>query len=168
MKKPINLSKYKIYWPYFLFAIFAIVILVNVGYIFIAEKTWRGIYTPSSYKKTSDYNKILEKIQEQRKLGLLVRNNIININNQDYFIESNLVDLNNNLVIGIEVIYKLKYLPDSKYDFDIAGEISAKTFSSANIKLQQPGTWELETVVSHNNKIIQDIHYIIVKPKPSS
>ena len=165
MKKPINIKDFKIYWPYYLFAIFAIVIVVNVAYIFVANKTWRGIYTSGSYQKTSDYNKILEKIQEQRKLGYLVKNDIKKTTSNEYSIETLLTDLNNNLISEIEVIYKLKYLPDEKFDIAYTGQIQAKSFSYVKFKLEHAGTWELETVVSHKDKVIQDIYYFIVKPE---
>lgn len=165
MKKPINIKDFKIYWPYYLFAIFAIVVVVNVAYIFIANKTWRGIYTSGSYQKTSDYNKILEKIQEQRKLGYQIKNNIKKTGHFKFQIETTLTDLNNNVMSGVEVLYKVKYLPDEKLDKVLSGNIVAQAFSYVEFELNKAGTWELETIVSHNNKVIQDIYYFIIKPQ---
>ncbi|MFM7702579.1 MAG: FixH family protein [Alphaproteobacteria bacterium] len=164
MKKPINPSSFKIYWPYYLFAIFAIVVVVNIGYIFVANKTWRGIYTSKAYQKTSDYNKILEKIQEQRKLGFLVKNDIKKFGDNNFKIETFLTDLNNKVMSGINVIYILKYLPDAKFDKVLQGKIQANSFSYIDFKLEHAGTWELETAVSFNDKVIQDIYYFIIKP----
>ena len=165
MKKKFNLGNFKINWPYYLFIMFFIVVTVNISYIFIAKKTWRGIYTAGSYQKTSDYNKILEKIQEQRKLGYQIKNDIKKIGHSKFQIETTLTDLNNNLISGFEVIYKLKYLPDEKFDKALSGNIVAKSFSYIDFELKMAGTWELETAVSHNNNVIQDIYYFLIKPQ---
>lgn len=164
MKKPSKLRNFKIYWPYYLFAIFAIVVVVNLVYIFIANKTWRGIYTSGSYQKTSDYNKILEKIQEQRRLGFMIKNDIKKVSDNSFRIETFLTDLNNQVMSGIKVLYILKYLPDAKYDQGLEGRVQANSLSYVNFKLEHAGTWELETAVSYNDKVIQDIYYFIIKP----
>ncbi|MFM6973089.1 MAG: hypothetical protein ACKOXJ_05730, partial [Alphaproteobacteria bacterium] len=58
----------------------------------------------------------------------------------------------------------LKYLPDAKFDKVLQGKIQANSFSYIDFKLEHAGTWELETAVSFNDKVIQDIYYFIIKP----
>ncbi len=55
--------------PYIFLAFFGIVIVVNLAYIYVAKKTWRGVVTENSYKKGLDYNEVLKAEEEQKKLG---------------------------------------------------------------------------------------------------
>ncbi|MBP7709681.1 MAG: FixH family protein [Rickettsiales bacterium] len=55
--------------PYIFVAFFAVIFLVNFGYIYIAKKTWSGLVTTDSYKKGLNYNDTLKQEEQQKKLG---------------------------------------------------------------------------------------------------
>jgi nitrogen fixation protein FixH len=71
-----KLNDIKIYWPYFLFGIFVVAIVVNIIYIYIAQKTWTGIYTPDAYRKGLEYNQAIKNVEDQYKLGLKINSKI--------------------------------------------------------------------------------------------
>ncbi|OFW81211.1 MAG: hypothetical protein A2887_02880 [Alphaproteobacteria bacterium RIFCSPLOWO2_01_FULL_40_26] len=54
--------------PYIFFIFFAVIIVVNVAYIYISKKTWRGVVTDHSYQKGVNYNQEIESAKQQEKL----------------------------------------------------------------------------------------------------
>jgi nitrogen fixation protein FixH len=58
--------------PYIFVAFFGVILLVNLGYIYIAKKTWSGVFTADSYQKGLNYNDILKQEEQQKKLGWIV------------------------------------------------------------------------------------------------
>ncbi len=151
-------NKFKIYWPYFIFGAFIIVLIVNVAYIFIAKDTWRGIFTENAYKKGLEHNKTLEKTAEQKKLGIQIFTEIKKISNGNFRLDTIVKDKNNNYVQDLKVMYIFKYRPDSKYDFSLMATIDNNRVQRyALAKLMKSGNWEIETAVSNDEFVAQDI-----------
>ena len=67
MTKNHSANKSKI--PYIFIGFFLVVITVNIGYIYIAKKTWRGVVTENSYQKGLGYNDALKQEKKQQELG---------------------------------------------------------------------------------------------------
>lgn len=59
--------------PYIFFAFFGVIILVNICYIYVAKKTWRGVTTENSYQKGLTYNDTLKQVEKQKELGWQVQ-----------------------------------------------------------------------------------------------
>lgn len=55
--------------PYIFVGFFAVVFLVNFFYIYIANKTWRGVATTDAYQKGLNYNDTLKQAEVQKNLG---------------------------------------------------------------------------------------------------
>ena len=51
-----------------LFTFFAVIFAINFAYIYISQKTWRGVATQNSYQKGLEYNKTLEYVKSQKQL----------------------------------------------------------------------------------------------------
>jgi len=62
-------NKIKSKIPYIFFAFFAVVISVNIFYIYISSKTWRGVVAHDSYQKAVKYNDVLDRIKKQNQLN---------------------------------------------------------------------------------------------------
>jgi nitrogen fixation protein FixH len=149
-----KLNNFKIYWPYFLFGIFVVVIIVNIIYIFIAQKTWTGIYTLNSYQKGIEYNQAIKNVEEQYKLGLKINTTITKSNYNNYFITCFVSDKSGDLVNGYDIIYKFKYLPREGFDFQ---EKQYNLISSSyNAIFNMNGKWQLDIIVKKGDKIVQD------------
>jgi nitrogen fixation protein FixH len=58
---------------YFFFAFFAVVLAVNIFYIYISKKTWRGVITDDPYHKGLNYNDTLKEVAKQKVLGWIVK-----------------------------------------------------------------------------------------------
>jgi len=157
-----KLSDIKIYWPYFLFGIFVVAIVVNIVYIYIAQKTWTGIYTPDSYRKGLEYNQTIKNVEDQYKLGLKINSKIEKKTFNSYYIENFVTDKTGNIVNSVDVIYKFKYLPKEGFDFD---EIRNNTsFSSVIANFRLNGKWQLNIIVKKGDKIVQDLIEFDINP----
>ena len=159
-------NKFKIYWPYFIFGSFIVVLIVNIAYVVVANDTWRGLFTENSYKKGLNHNRTLEKAEEQKKLGITIFTSIKKSSAGIFLIETLVKDKDYNPIPNLKVFYRIKYLPDSKYDFDAQSKQSGSTFSTAIITLPKSGDWEIETVASNGEFVAQDIKDLTVVRNP--
>ena len=159
---------FKIYWPYFIFGAFLVVLAVNITYVVVANKTWRGLFTENSYKKGLDYNKILKKVEEQKKLGIEISTITRSGVGNSFDIETFIKDKNDNFIADLKVIYTLRYKPDPKYDFSINALNSDRIFRRASINLSKNGDWEIETAVSNEEFVAQDVRFINVSSNKSN
>jgi nitrogen fixation protein FixH len=55
--------------PYIFVAFFAVIIAINIIYIYLAKSTWRGVTTEDSYQKGLSYNEVLKQEKKQQELG---------------------------------------------------------------------------------------------------
>ena len=55
--------------PYIFIAFFAVIIVVNLIYIYLSQKSWRGVIFPDSYRRGVEYNETLKLEEAQKKLG---------------------------------------------------------------------------------------------------
>ena len=159
-------NKFKIYWPYLIFGSFIIVLIVNIAYVVVANDTWRGLFTENSYKKGLGHNRTLEKAEEQKKLGITIFTSIKKSSDGVFLIETLAKDKNYQIIPDLKVFYRIKYRPDSKYDFDIQAKKSDRAFSTAIIYLPKSGDWEIETIVSNGEFVAQDVKDLTVIINP--
>jgi nitrogen fixation protein FixH len=156
-------NKFRIYWPYFIFGAFIIVLIVNIVYVVVANDTWRGVFTENSYRKGLEHNKTLEKVEEQKKLGIQIFTSIKKMSEVDFRIDTLVKDKNNKYIPNLKVFYSFRYKPDSKYDFSLNAEVTNDEISRYVLaKLQKSGNWEIETAVSNSEFVVQDIKTLTV------
>jgi hypothetical protein len=160
-------NKFKIYWPYFIFGSFIVVLIVNVAYVVIANDTWRGLFTENSYKKGLNHNRTLEKAEEQKKLGITIVTSIKKSSEGVFLITTLVKDKNYQTIPNLKVFYRIKYLPDSKYDFNVQSTQNNNIFRTAIVNLLRSGDWEIETVVSNGEFVAQDVKNLTVIINPN-
>jgi hypothetical protein len=160
-------NKFKIYWPYFIFGSFIVVLIVNIAYVVVANDTWRGLFTENSYKKGLNHNRTLEKAEEQKKLGITIVTSIKKSSDGVFLISTFVKDKNYETIPNLKVFYRIKYLPDSKYDFNVQSKQNDNIFRTAIINLLKSGDWEIETVVSNGEFVAQDVKNLTVVINPN-
>ena len=160
-------NKFKIYWPYFIFGSFIVVLIVNIAYVVVANDTWRGLFTENSYKKGLNHNRTLEKAEGQKQLGITIFTTIKKASAGIFLIETLVKDKDYKIIPDLKVFYRIKYLPDSKYDFDANSEQNDRIFRKAIINLPKSGDWEIETVVSNGEFVAQDVKDLTVVINPN-
>lgn len=94
--------------PYIFVAFFAVIIAINLGYIYIAKTTWRGVATENSYQKGLNYNEVLKQEKKQQELGWSVDSRITQIGLRKSLILVAPVDKNSNPIkdANISIFFK--------------------------------------------------------------
>ena len=59
--------------PWIFAAFFSTFIIVDIAYIIIAEKTWRGMATEDGYQKGLKYNQTISAVKKQKELGWILQ-----------------------------------------------------------------------------------------------
>ena len=125
--------------PYVFFIFFAVIFVVDVFYIYLSKKTWRGLVTEDSYYKGLHYNDLIAKAKKQKELGWQMKISYRNLQNKSGEITILLFDKNNKKISnasvsvnfkrptqdGQDFYHELKYVNDAykaKIDFPLAGQ----------------------------------------------
>ena len=76
----------------------------------------------------------------------------------NYRIETAVKDKNNQYIPDLKILYSFKYIPDSKYDFALSAvDYNDRIFRYVDTKLTKNGRWEIETAVSNDEFVAQDV-----------
>ena len=145
-----------------LFTFFAIIFAINFGYIYIAQKTWRGIYTPDSYRKGLEYNKTLEYVKLQKKLGWTLEIKFMNGKNNAKDLSACLFDKNNHLIKDAKLIVKIVRPTQEGHDF-VQDLIPQNGCYFAKISFPLKGQWDFEIQAFKGDNIFQEVRRYIVQ-----
>lgn len=139
--------------PYIFFAFFAVVIAVNVFYIYLSRSSWTGVISKDAYKEGLHYNKIIDSSIKQKKLGWSVE--VLNTRtSQDKILMKFIVrDKNDDRVKGAQITAHFKRLDNDKNDFDvmIQNHEGAEGVYQTEVFFPQKGRWEAEFEVRKND-----------------
>lgn len=149
-----NLVQKKSKIPYIFFAFFAVVISVNSYYIYISQKSWRGVVTENSYQKGLKYNETIKEASKQQQLGwkLDVKQNRIDDFTIELFLD--LRDKNSVKIsdAAIEILFKRP--AQDGYDFKVkanADKQSGLYLLKANFPFI--GQWDAEITIRKDDQI---------------
>lgn len=168
----INFKNLKLYWPYFIFGIFVITILINIAYVFIARDSWFGIFKYTDTQKDQIGTKgIEEKIKEQRKLGIQINTTIKNFAYNRYGLETFVSNNKGEMMNDLKVLYVFKNIDNPQLDFSRWGQTSTNIVFYDEFSLPSPGKWYIETKVTFLDFTASDLRAIILeepKNEPTS
>lgn len=127
--------------PYFFFAFFAVVFMVDISYIYISKKTWRGVVTQDSYQKGLKYNEVLEAQKKQQELGWKVRMLFENKGNKKGILKVTLLDKNLEKIKKAKVIVNLRLPVQEGFDFEKEMNLVGD-FYVAELEFPIKGQWD--------------------------
>ena len=160
----INFKNLKLYWPYFIFGIFVITILINIAYVFIARDSWFGIFkSTGSQKGQINTKEIEEKIKEQRKLGIQINTIIKNFAYNRYGLETFVSNNKGQMMNNLKVSYVFKNIDNSQLDFSRWAQSSTNIVFYDEFSLPSPGKWYIETKVTFSDFTASDLKAIILE-----
>lgn len=145
-----------------LFAFFAVIFTINFAYIYISQKTYRGIYTENSYQKGLEYNKTLEYVKSQKKLGFRFEIKYSNSKNNAGELTACLFDKNNIPIKNAKVLTKIIRPTQEGYDFQ--QDLMPKNncyFAKINFPLK--GQWLFEIQAFKGDDVFQETKRYIVQ-----
>lgn len=146
--------------PYFFFVFFGVVFAVNFFYIYISQKTWRGVVTKDSYQKGLNYNDTLKQVENQKNLGWQVKISYQPQENGGHITVA-LLDDKSVPITDAKIYASFKRPIQEGFDFD--QEIPFQDGSyQADIVFPLKGQWDAEiTITKGEDSFVEVKRYII-------
>jgi len=157
-----NTEKKRSKIPYIFVAFFAVILVVNIFYIYVAKKTWRGVSTENSYQKGLQYNDTLQKAKDQEELGWKVNVTYTAIAERKGKILVQLLDKDAHLITDATISLHCKRPVQAGYDFTLPLNFSG-VFYKTEVEFPFKGQWEVEIFVTKGGDSFQDIRRYIVQ-----
>ena len=149
-------------WVFIIF--FSTFIIVDVVYIVIAEKTWRGLVTENGYQKGLKYNQVIDAAKEQKKLGWNMQIKYHSRKTKTGNLQVNLLDKNHHVISDAILSINIKRPVQEGKDFVINLKFDSKTSNyQSYVDFPMIGQWDLEIIAKKNDDVYQDLKRIVVR-----
>jgi nitrogen fixation protein FixH len=148
--------------PYIFLAFFGVIFLVNIFYIYLANKTWRGIVTEGSYQKGINYNQILELAKIQKTIGWKINLKYTKQSNQSGALTVDIVDKNQTKITDAIVSVTFKRPTQEGFDFAETLKFTKGTYRG-DIKFPLPGQWDVEVSAVRGEESAHEVKRYIIQ-----
>jgi nitrogen fixation protein FixH len=153
-------KKYK-FIPYLFIIFFAVIFAVDFTYIYIAKKSWRGVYTKNAYQKGLQYNQILKQREQQKELGWLMKFNFEQLPENIILVTVNLIDKEGRSIKGAKLNAKILRPIQEGLDFTQDFKEINNSYQ-AKIKFPLLGQWEVQFKAKKGDNIIEKTKRYVV------
>lgn len=148
--------------PYIFLIFFAIIFIVDSFYIYLANKSWRGVATQDSYQKGLKYNETLEYVKLQKNLGWKFDIKFISLENNVGELKVCLNDKNKKTINDAKIVAKLTRPTQEGFDFE-QNLIPQNNCYFAKINFPLKGQWSFEIQAFKGDKILQETKRYIIR-----
>jgi len=148
--------------PYIFFVFFAVIFAVNFFYIYISQKTWRGLATDDAYQKGLHYNQILEAEKKQKELGWKMAISYRNLGENKGVLEIDLKDKNSQKISDAEIEVNFKRPTQEGKDFSQKLKFRDGVFK-ADISFPLKGQWDFEIRAVRGEDVFQETDRNIIQ-----
>lgn len=148
--------------PYIFFAFFVVVIAVNIAFIYISKKTWRGVVTQDSYQKGVDYNQTLNQVKQQRDLGWKMVPKYTRTGPNRGILSVIVTDSNGAFVDKAEVYVIFKRPTQEGFDTSFPLQNIGGAYSN-KVSLPLSGQWDVEIVVTRGEDVFQEVKRYVIQ-----
>ncbi len=147
--------------PYIFVAFFIVIFSVDIFYIYLSNKTWRGVVTENSYQKGLNYNETLKQADQQKKLGWLVeiKYNKISQNKGNLLIK---LQDKKSLLQDVSIHVDFKRPIQEGYDFSQDILFKNGTYQ-AEVNFPLLGQWNAEFTITRNGDIYKETKRLIIQ-----
>lgn len=149
--------------PYFFFIFFAIFITVDIAFIYISKKTWRGTVTEDSYEKGRKYNRTILANKKQKELNWSGDISQKFIENQKSLLIFSLKDDAGQFIKNANI--KLKLVRPTQTGFDFEDKLFFNKFNNKyqkEVNFPLKGLWKIEVQAFVGDKIFQYVQRIVI------
>ncbi len=168
MSKKSEPQKSKI--PYVFFAFFAVIFAVNIFYIYLSNKSWRGIASQDSYQKGLHYNQTLKQAQKQKELGwkiIIKFQPIAEKNSQKnsarkIILVIDLQDNKSQKISDAEVEVEFKRPIQEGFDFKQKLKF-VDGFYQSEVTLPLRGQWDFAVLATKNEDSFQEVKRYVIQ-----
>ncbi len=149
-------------FPHILFIFFAIIFAVDATYIYIANKTWRGVVTQDGYQKGLNYNSTIDAMKKQQQLGWKMNVTYKNLGNKVGQLVIDLKDAQNSKIKNAVVVVKFKRPTQEGQDFLQSLSYQNSQYQ-AKINFPLIGLWDFEVQATSAAGTMQEVKRYIVQ-----
>ena len=147
---------------YFFFAFFAIVLVVNIFYIYISKKTWRGVVTDDPYHKGLNYNDTLEEVAKQKVLGWTVKIDLRSTSTKQGNLMITVQDKNLLYIKNAEIYVTFKRPAQEGLDFVLPVPFEDGIYK-ARVNFPLEGQWDAEVAIKKDQDTYQDVRRYVIQ-----
>jgi nitrogen fixation protein FixH len=148
--------------PYIFFAFFAVIFAVDFFYIYLSNKTWRGVVTQNPYQKGLKYNEVLKASERQEQLGFVLEMKYQKLAEKRGEISLKIFDKNSRKITDAKVLLKFKRPTQEGFDFEKEAKFLSGEYS-AEIDFPLKGQWDVEVLAQRNGDIFQQVKRYVVQ-----
>lgn len=159
MPNPIKKSKI----PYFFVVFFAVFIMVDISYIFISSKTYRGVVSKDAYEKGIDHNQILQLVDQQKKLGWKVEIEFTNLGNSKGILKVMAIDKDQRNLNSAKIHAIIRRPTQEGIDFEVDLKNVENGWFEAVIDFPKKGQWEFEIIIKNSSEILQVVKKYVIQ-----
>lgn len=148
--------------PYFFIIFFAIIFIADFSFVYIAKKNWRGVYTEGGYKKGKDYNKTIEAVKKQKKLGWKSELKYQKIGKNIALLTACIRDKNGKKIQNAKL--RAKIIRPTQGGFDFMQDFIAKNKCyEAKVSFPLSGQWDIEIQAFKDDQVFQSVKRYVVR-----
>jgi nitrogen fixation protein FixH len=148
--------------PYFFFIFFAVIFAVNFFYIYISQKSWRGVVTEDSYQKGLRYNLALESAKKQKNLGWKMEIKFSNSGKKNGRILIELKDKNHSQIS--DAILYINFKRPTQEGFDFTQKLkNLDGIYKSDLSFPLKGQWDFEVVATKDEDVFQEVKRYVVQ-----
>lgn len=148
--------------PYIFFAFFAVVLVVNISYIYISKVSWTGIATKDSYQKGLQYNEALKQEKKQKELGWSVTTKLFNSKGHKVEIIVKLLDKKYRQITDADIYIEFKRPTQGNYDFIVKVEpVDGLYVTKVNFPMQ--GQWDFALKAIKGEDKFQEVKRYVIE-----
>jgi nitrogen fixation protein FixH len=148
--------------PYFFFAFFAVILAVNIAYIYVAGKSWRGVVVDKAYQRGVEYNQTIALDKKQREMGWKVEMKFDNLGNQNGVLRVLVLDKNSKLIDDANIRLYLKRPTQDGFDFELP-LIFVDGKYQAKISFPLKGQWDFSLEISRDYDVFYEVKRFIIQ-----
>ena len=148
--------------PYFFFAFFAVVFAVNISYIYLANKNWRGVVTDNSYQKGIKYNETISLVKKQKALGWKTDIKYDSLGNKNGKLLVEIFDKNLKPITNANIRSYFKRPTQEGFDFDVPLIFTNGKYE-AKLIFPLKGQWDFNLEISRNDDVFWEVKRYIIQ-----
>lgn len=146
--------------PYFFIAFFLVIFAVNIFYIYISQKTWRGVVTDRQIKSSGDYKDVVKNSERQNQLGWSVDDRYQKIDSKNGIMLIKVLDSKGSAIKDLEIRILLKRPTQIGFDFEVLAKSLGDSYR-AEISLPISGQWDVQISAFDGHDIYHKTRRII-------
>jgi len=158
MTEPTKRSKI----PYLFFIFFAVIIGINAFYIYLANKSWRGVTTQDAYEKGVAYNEVITQNKKQQEMGWKVEIKYQRIDEKNGSLLVKLSDKNSALIKDANIRAEIKRPTQEGFDFK-APLVFKDGVYEAKISFPMKGQWDITLDIARGEERFFEVKRYVIQ-----